>query len=62
MRKRPARRTEHNVSVRLSKEEFANLERWADADPHDGGLSAQLRRLINEEVERERHPAANRAG
>lgn len=62
MRKRRQSRTAHNVSVRLSEDEKSALERWADEDPLDRGMGHQLRRLINEEVERERHAAANRAG
>lgn len=65
MRKRRApSRTAHNVSVRLSDDEMAVLVRWTEEDPHERGMGHQLRRLINEEVvrERDRHQAANRAG
>lgn len=60
-RRRKAR-TVHNLSVRLSEQELAAVIRWTDQDPQDRGMGHQVRRLINEEVERERHAAANRAG
>lgn len=62
-RKTPSR-TEHNVSVRLSDDEMAAVLRWTDADEHDRGMGHQIRRLINEEVERERgrHKTADCAG
>lgn len=53
-----------NLSVRLNEEEMGHVTRWADADPLDRGMGHVLRRLIDEEVrrERERHEAAGRAG
>lgn len=63
MRTRRKSRTA-NVSVRLNEDELAVLTRWADQDPYERGMGHQLRRLITEEVERERerHEAADRAG
>lgn len=59
---RSRRRTE-NISVRLSGDQAAHLRRWADADPYERGMGEVLRRLIDEEVirERQRYEAADRA-
>lgn len=58
------KRRSEKVSVRLTPEQAGHVRRWADADPEYCGMGHVLRRLIDEEVrrERERHEAADRAG
>lgn len=54
----------HNISVRLNDDQARALRKWALKDPEDRGMGYVLRRLIDEEMRRERegHEAANRAG
>jgi len=42
------------LAIRLTPEDAQHLRRWALLDPDQRGLGAVVRRLIREEVERER--------